>query len=559
METQKKRLGDLLIDCNLINEQQLNQALNYQKDKKLKVGEALIDMGFVTEDDIIWALGNQLNISFIHLNADIVDREVTEMVTPEFAKEHKIIPLYKAGNQLSVCMVDPLDSRPVEYLQEKYGISISVSICTLFDFEHTFSDIFGTHDFQEKVRTDPENLEQVSEVKEIERGIPRGMEEPEKVINYILGQAIINNVNRIHFEPSEKGILIRFRSNNVLSRKIEVPLKVHQAIIEKLKKLSHISKNQSNHSTVINVGHFRVTVSNRQINVQSVFYPTVNGEMVILKLSDFVSVLEQLPQNTKACIEAIARRLHSNHGVLYVTGPHESGRTTTSYCIISSYDAEKSKIVTIENPVSVNLPGTTQLQIGNTGIKNALEGLKLSFLLDADLVYLDCLDEPELSEEVGFAGLGGKSVICSFLAHDAASSIVKLIKMSEDRVVIASSSCGFLCQRLVRILCKRCRQQDEISVQIKEVMETYSDLPDKPEVFTASGCEGCNHTGYSTKALITEFIPDSHALRKMIMNGQSYQDFVSFARKQGIKSLEQKTLELVLSGETSSDEYLRLF
>lgn len=552
MSTQKKRLGDILVDCNLISEEQLKQALGFQRDRGLKLGEALSEMGLVTEDDIIWALGNQLNISFIHLNPDIVDNEVARMITPEFSRDHKLMPLYKAGNQLSVCMVDPLDSRPVEFLEGKFGVIVSVSICTAFDFEQTYSAVYGPVDVQEKVATGEIDS---SEKQNLERGIPKGMEGPEKVINYILGQAIINRVNRIHFEPSDKGVLIRFRANNVLARKIEIPVKVHHEVISRLKKLSAIPEKELSREGVV-IGHFRVTVSNRQVNIQSIFYPTVNGEMVILKLSDFGSIIEQLGRNGKTAIEELLNAARTTHGVLYVTGPRESGRTTTQYCIISGYDAEAKKLVTIENPVVAALPRTTQIQIGTGGIEDATAGLRLALMLDADVIYLDHLNSRNLTEEAAFAGLGGKTVLTSFLAYDAPSSIVKLIETGVDPVILASSMCGVVCQRLVRVLCPSCKQPAEIPTEIHELLDESDQAK---SIFKPKGCEGCNNTGYTGRTLVTEFIPATATLRQMIINRQTYQDFHSLARKQGIKSLEEKTLEMMLNGETSADEFMRLF
>lgn len=552
MSIPKKRLGDILIDCNLITDEQLKQALGFQRDKGIKLGEALSEMGLVTEDDIIWALGNQLNISFIHLNPDIVDNEVVKMVAPEFARENKLIPLYKAGNQLSVCMVDPLDSRPVEYLEGKYGVVISVSICTAFDFEQTYSAVYGPIDVQEKVATGEIDS---TEKQTLERGIPKGMEGPEKVINYILGQAIINKVDRVHFEPSEKGVVIRFRSNNVLARKIEVPVKVHHEVISRLKKLSQLADKETG-SEGVQIGHFRVTVTNRQVNIQSIFYPTVNGEMVILKLSDLGSLIEHMGRTGKSAIDELFKVALATHGVLYVTGPRESGRTTTQYCILNSYDSEARKLVTIENPVMATMPRTTQIQIGSGGITDGLAGLKLALMLDADVIYLDHLDSRELAEEAAFAGLGGKTVITSFLSYDVSSSIVKLMATGADPVVLASSLCGFVCQRLIRVLCSKCKQQGVLPAAMHELVE---EADKNKAVFNAKGCDACNNTGYSGRALITEFLPASPTLRQMIINRQTYQDFNSFARKQGVKSLEEKALEMVLQGDTTADEFMRLF
>ncbi|RCK78081.1 MAG: General secretion pathway protein E [Candidatus Ozemobacter sibiricus] len=552
MSTQKKRLGDILIDCNLINQDQLKQALGYQKEHGLKLGAALIELGLVTEDDIIWALGNQLNISFIHLNPDIVSRDVIKILTPEFAREHRIIPLYQTGNQLSVCMVDPLESDPIDYLASKTGMQISVSICTKFDFEQTYKAIYGPLESTDKVggeigQPDKQLIE--------ERGIPKGMEAPEKVINYILGQAIIGKVDRIHFEPSEKGVLVRFRSSSTLARKVEVPLKIHQEIIGKLKTFSALPPSQGlPHG--MSVGHFRVNVSGRMINIQAIFYPTIHGEMVILKLSDFTNLDEKIGKACKTRLEELAAFLRTNHGVLYVTGPRESGRTTTQYFLLNGFDTEARKIVTVENPVQCTLPRLTQIQVGQAGIGSHQEGIDLALLLDPDVIYLDHLADSDVAREIAFAALGGKTILTSFMAYDAPSSVVRLLEMSPDPVIVASSLCGFQSQRLVRTLCPACKRPATLP---DEIQERLTGLAAEVKPMAAVGCDSCQKTGYSGRTLIAEFLPTSPALRQMMINRQSYQDFFQFARKQGIPTLEDRCLELVAAGETSLDEFLRLF
>lgn len=555
MTIQKKRLGDILIDCNLITEEQLKEALSFQKEHGLKLGEALIQMGLVTEDDIIWALGNQLNISFIHLSPEIVNPEVTKLIASDFAKEYRLIPLYKAGNEISVCMVDPLDSRPIEYLEGKFGAVVSVSICTALDFEQTYSAVYGPLEVANQENVDANTSDAYN--KQMEQGIPRGMEGSDKIINYILGQAIINKVDRIHFEPSEKGVLIRFRSNNVLNRKIEIPVKVHHEVITRLKKLSQISEKETSREGGVFVGHFKVNVSGRQVNIQSIFYPTVNGEMVILHLSDISSLVDQIAQTGKEAIIRILECVKTTHGILYVSGPRESGRTTTQYCVISSYDPETNKLVTVEDPVVSSLPNITQLQIGSGDIKSTLEGLRLSLMLDADVIYVDKTDSKELLEEECYAALGGKTILTSLLAYDAASSIVKLLETGIDPVLLVSSLCGFVNQRLVRVLCPNCKQEIEMPEELKDYIEDEESKNKK--IFKACGCEACKNTGYSGRMLVTEFIPSSSRLRQMILSKQSYLDFSHFARKQGIKSIEKETLELVLQGTTSADEFMRLF
>ena len=549
MTIEKKRLGDILIDCNLITDDQLKEALSFQKENGLKLGEALIQMGLVTEDDIIWALGNQLNISFIHLSPDIVSPEVVKLISADFAKDNRLIPLYKAGSDFSVCMVDPLDSRPIEYIEGKFGVTVSVSICTALDFIETYNAVYGPLEVSNESEVEANATE--AETKQMEQGIPKGMESSEKIINYILGQAIINKVDRIHFEPSDKGVLIRFRSNNILNRKIEIPVKVHHDVITRLKKLSQLSEKDLEKEDSVLVGHFKVNVSGRQINIQSIFYPTV-----ILHLNDIAALVEHIASSGKEAIEKVVNAVQTTHGILYVSGPRESGRTTTQYCIISSYDSEKHKLVTIEDPVVSNLANITQLQIGSGDITTFVEGLRLSLMLDADVIYVDKTDNKELLEEMCYAALGGKTILTGLLAYDASSSIVKLLETGVDPVIMASSLCGFVNQRLVRMLCPKCKQETDIPEEIKELL---TEEQQKTKIFKACGCESCNQTGYVGKILVTEFIQATAKLRQMIINKQSYLDFSNFARKQGIKSIEQETLDLVLKGITTADEFMRLF
>lgn len=557
MNIPKKRLGDILIDCNLITKEQLEQALSYQKQRGIKLGAALIELGIVTEDDIIWALGNQLNISFIHLNPDLVSPDVIKLITPEFAKEHKIIPLYKVGNQLSVCMVDPLETEPIEYLASRTQLQINISVCTRNDFEQTYKAIYGQLETDEKVQqafSDKQTIE--------ERTIPKGIESPEKVINYILGQAIINKVDKIHFEPSEKGVSIRFRTNSVLTKKLEMPIKLHQEIINKLKMLSGISNSSSNISFInasnsnVSVGYFRVNVSNRSINIQVIFYPTLNGEMAILKINDFSNLDERLNKYSKQALENIKNFLKTNHGVLYVTGPRESGRTTTSYYLLMGYDTDAKKVITIENPVQAFVPNITQIQIGQSGVKSYKEALDLALLLDPDIIYVDFVYNEDILNDIAFAALGGKSIITSFMAYDAPSSIVKLLQLSTDPVIIANSLCGFLSQRLIRVLCNECKSPIELPPEIGDRM---TKLGLEPKAMKPNGCDKCLKTGYIGRTIITEFLPVSTQLKHVIINSKSYQEFYQFARKNNIPTLEENCLELVSNGITSLDEYYRLF
>ena len=324
-----------------------------------------------------------------------------------------------------------------------------------------------------------------------------------------------------------------------------------------MKKLSQLSEKDLTREGGVLVGHFKVNVSNRQINIQSIFYPTVNGEMVILHLNDIAALVDNISRSgSKEAIENILRTVQTTHGVLYVSSPRESGRTTTQYCLISSYDSEKHKLVTVEDPVVSSLPNITQLQIGTGDIIKSVDGLRLSLMLDADVIYVDKTDNRELLEEMCYAALGGKTVLTGVLAYDAASSIIKLLATGVDPVIMASSLCGFVNQRLVRMLCPKCKKEAEIPEEIKEL------IPEQQQntvIYKACGCSECNQTGYIGKALVTEFIPATARLRQMIINKESYLDFSNFARKQGIKSIEQETLDLVLKGVTTADEFMRLF
>jgi type IV pilus assembly protein PilB len=550
---EKKRLGDILIDCNLITKDQLMQALSFQKEKGIKLGQALIDLELVTEDDIIWALGNQLNISFIHLNPQIVDSAVLKLISPEYAKEHRLIPLYKSGTQLSICMVDPLEVEAIDDIAGRTQCEVSVSICTKFDFEQTYAAVYGPLEIPSKVSSEITSEKHPA----LEKGIPKGMEGPEKVINYILGQAIIAKVDKIHFEPTEKGVLIRFRTCSSLIRKLEIPFKLHQEILVKLKSLSQIAGAQSQiQPHTVQVGHFRVTVSGRTINIQSLFYPTVNGEMVILKLGYFSENAAEVLGKSKLLLDEVAKVLHTQHGVLYITGPRESGRSVTAYYLLSAYDFEKTKIVTVEDPVQTNFPRLTQIQVGQAGVGSLNEGFHLALQLDPDVVFIDCAVGLPNFEDLGFAGLGGRTILSTFTAHDAVSSLVKVLSQVEDPLITANSLCGVLSQRLIRVLCPECREACDATA---EELSRLHLTEEKKTLYKAKGCDKCQNSGYVGKNLIAEFIPVSSVLKQMMNNRQKYQEIYHFARKLGIPSLEESAIKMVIDGETSYDELQRLF
>ena len=261
----------------------------------------------------------------------------------------------------------------------------------------------------------------------------------------------------------------------------------------------------------------------------------------------------------KASRDAITMLYESsvkNHGVLYVTGPRKSGRTTVLYCILQGYDAETRKLVTIENPVTSSLPITTQIQVGQNGINTQSEALKLAMMLDSDVIYIDSAEDNKIVDEIGYAAIGGKTLFTTFLACDASSAAVKLLQSGADPVVLASSLCGIANQRLIRTLCPHCKKPDTMP---PEILELVNDGDKKKPIYKACGCEACHNTGYAGKTLVVEYMPATAKFRQMFRANMKYDNFKSYAKEAGIKSVEEQALDLLLKGEVSADEFMRLF
>ncbi len=380
------------------------------------------------------------------------------------------------------------------------------------------------------------------------------MEGVEKIVNYMLGQAIKNKFDFIHTEPSDKGVVIRFRNGSLLGNQKEIPLKVHNEVITRLKTLANIPESIMPGPKF---GHFHVNVSGNQISFQAVFYPTISGEMFLLKLKDYNSIVSsQMSETSKNAIKQLFISSVKNHGVLYVTGPRESGRTTTLYCVLQGYEAETHKLVTIENPVALSMPFTTQIQIGQNGINSQNEALQLAMMIDSDVIYIDSVEDNRVIDEIGYAAIGGKTVFTTFLACDAASAAVKLLGTGADSVVMASSLCGIANQRLIKTLCPKCKQAAQIPPELAELL---SDNDKSKQIFKAVGCEACGNTGYSGKTLIVEYMPATAKLRQMFRDNKTYADFRNYTKEHGIKTVEEQALDLVLKGEVSADEFMRLF
>ncbi|NLM16339.1 MAG: Flp pilus assembly complex ATPase component TadA [Candidatus Riflebacteria bacterium] len=551
MTVEKKRLGDILTDCNLITAEQVAEALKYQKANDIRLGEALIELGFVTEDDIIWALGNQLNLSCIHLNMDIIDPEVVPMISPEFALQYRIIPLYRAGNQLNVCMTDPLDSRPIEYLEKKYSVNVSVSIAKAKDFEAVYPLLYGQ---SASANGDmPPQIEALGEG-DMHAESEKDLQTPDKVLNYILSNALASSVEKIHFETSDDNVAVRFRKHGVLMTKLEIPLKLHSEILQRVKKLSNIPEDAA--ESVLS-GHFRVVSSNsgKRAYLSCMFYPGAESESLIISISDVENVVNTMDPSSREAIDLLGESLLANSGVLYLSGPGESGKTVTQHILLKKFDVTASKIVTIEKNIESIVPMVTQLKVGTDGFSETHDAVKLAVKLDADVIMLDCEDNADSCELLAYSAAGGKTVVISLSAVDACDSVIRLLEVVDPRL-LASSLCGFAHQRLVRTLCPACKKPVEFPDELKKYLpEHYWEH----KLYEPTGCPQCNSTGNLRKKMLLEYYPINSELTELIIESPDYSKLKEYGARQGIRSCEEQALQLLLDGEIAPKEFMRQF
>jgi type IV pilus assembly protein PilB len=563
-----RRLGDLLVADGLLGQEQLQKALVEQKGSTEKLGSILIRLGFINEEQLIGFLSRQYGVPSITLSQLEIDLEVLKLVPAAIAKKYEVLPVRRMGNSLALAMADPTnvfaldDISFMTNLQVLPLVASQTAIKKAID-RHYESKTEAIASVMQDMSTDLSNVEVVEgdedsakidtfELKESADEAP-----VVKLVNMVLVDAIQKGASDIHFESYEKVFRIRFRIDGVLHEMLSPPKRLESAILSRLKIMSNLDISERR---MPQDGRIKLRYSTREIDFRVSTLPTIFGEKAVLRILDKDALKLDLTQLgfDEWSLEKFTGAIHQPYGMVLITGPTGSGKTTTLYSAIHTINSPEHNIMTAEDPVEYNLKGVNQVQI-NDGVGRTFAAALRSFLRqDPDVILVGETRDLETAQISIRAALTGHLVFSTLHTNDCPSTIARLLDMGIQPFLVASSLLLLLAQRLGRKICKACKEPYEGD---EESLVPYGHVPTGKGKVTFSkgkGCPACNFTGMKGRVAIYEVMPISEELRDAILRNAPTAELREVAQSQGMKTLRQSGLLKVLDGTTTIEEVLRV-
>lgn len=554
MSTHRKRLGDLLIEAKIITEKQLEKALNLQRTTSKKLGELLIDEGFVKEKQIIEVLEFQLGIPHIDLEKYFIDSEIPRLITEKIAKRHILIPIKKEHRKLTVAMSDPLNIFAIDDVKIATGLDIDVAISTKQQILNAIDKYYG-RESTEKAIEDFKKEFQIENIKDIENQMTDDIHNAPTVrlVNSIIKQAVKSKASDIHIEPLEKKLRIRFRIDGELQEIMSIAKTTQASIISRIKILGKMDIAEKR---IPQDGRIEIVVDGKEIDIRISILPTVHGEKVVLRLLDrnnFVLSKNELGF-TEENLNSFDKIIKNPYGVILVTGPTGSGKTTTLYAILKELNEINRNIITIEDPVEYRLDGISQVQVNNKAKLTFSSGLRSILRQDPDVIMIGEIRDAETAHIAVRAAITGHLVLSTMHTNDTASTVTRLVDMDIEPYLVSSSVVGVIAQRLIKKICVNCKESYIPTNTEKSLLKIDDDV----SIYKGKGCSVCNHTGYKGRQAVHEIMPINETLRLLIDEKTSIDKIRKTAFDQGMVSLKESCKQLVLQGITTVDEMVRI-
>jgi type IV pilus assembly protein PilB len=554
----KKRLGDALVDQGVITQEQLMEALKMQKVKKMRLGQVILELGFANEEQILTVLSKQLGVPKISLEEYEIDKSVLELVPAKIAQKHMLIPLFIDGKRLTIAMADPLDVFVIDQLQYMTGLTIDIVISSQDEIKAAIHQYYGTvrdvddvvDEFQNSATEENETTELSDTFKDIEDDNPIV-----RFVDLIIKEAIKERASDIHVEPDDNLLRIRYRIDGVLHLVKNVPNKVKNAILSRIKIVSGMDIAEKR---LPQDGRMHLKYENKEIDVRVSSLPTAWGEKIVMRLLDKSSVMigiEKLGFLDNQ-LKLYQRALKEPNGIILLTGPTGSGKTSTLYAGINYIKSPTTNITTVENPIEYKLQLVNQVQthaeIGMT-FANALRSILRQ---DPDVIMVGEIRDVETAEIAIESALTGHLVMSTLHTNDAPQAIVRLNEMGIQPYLLTPTLLQIIAQRLVRQVCPKCKKEYIADSELVEELGLSKEREWK--FYKGEGCVYCNNSGYRGRIGIQEVLAIDDDIRKMIINKESATEIKKVAIKKGMFSLRMSAIKKALMGVTTPEEVLRV-
>jgi len=557
------RLGELLVSKGLINAKQLEDALQEQKISGNKLGSSLVKLGLISEKNLVSFLSRHYGVPAIDLSEAQIDPEVIKMIPPDVVFKYQVIPIKRIGSTLRVAMNDPSNILAIDDIKFLTSCHVEVFVSTesaikaaidkFYDSSESLADIMDSMDGAEKM----ELLEESDEV-DI-RELQQASEDAPviKLVNLILNEAIKRKASDIHLEPYEKVFRVRFRTDGVLQEFMKPPMKLKNAIISRAKIMAKLDIAERR---LPQDGRIKMKFGkDREMDFRVSVLPTLYGEKVVMRLLDKSNLqldMTKLGFEEKP-LKEFKEAIHKPFGMVLVTGPTGSGKTTTLYSALAELNQITENISTAEDPVEFNLMGINQVQMHEEIGLTFASSLRSFLRQDPDIIMVGEIRDFETAEIAIKAALTGHLVLSTLHTNDAPSTINRLLNMGIEPFLVASSVNLIAAQRLARMICEYCKQPIQVSPQM---LLNLGVLPDEISGFVCykgTGCARCSNTGYKGRIALYEIMPIREEIRELILQGASAMEIKRETMRLGMKTLRQTALTKLKDGTTTVEEVLR--
>lgn len=551
------KIGEILVASGKLAARDLERALSAQGEMGGLLGRVLVRLGLVSETDLVAALGGQLAVPVFDPTHVPTEAVRLDGVSNDFLRTNFILPLAVVdGNRLQVAMAVPQDEFARRGLELASGLSVEPVISTETEISSHLQRLYS--EAAARLSEDDAEYSDIADEEFVEHLRDLATEAPViRLVNKIIFDAIELKASDIHVEPAEAETAIRYRVDGILRKSDAQPPNLGGAIVSRIKLLAHLNIAERR---LPQDGRIRLRVKGHEIDLRISTVPTVHGESLVIRILDRDSVRFTLSGMgfSEKNLQIFESLLSRPHGILLVTGPTGSGKTTTLYAALSELDSERLKILTVEDPVEYQLPGISQIQVHTQIDLTFARALRSILRQDPDIIMIGEMRDTETAQVAVQASLTGHLVLSTLHTNNAASAIVRLEDMGVERYLITSTVTGVLAQRLVRTLCPHCKEQTELSAEnwLQLGLNKFSSTP-KP-IYRAVGCAQCNDLGYQGRAAVHELFVLDSKMHQAILDGADAVRLHEIARERGMLTLYEDGLRHVFEGRTTLDEVLRV-
>ncbi len=573
MAEEKKSFGEFLVGLGAIATDQLRKAIQRQKQEGERLEQAIVRLGYMKEEVVLQYMANYFNLPFVDLDTYLIDEKVLKLVPEEMARRHTLIPLFTIGNTLTVAMTNPLNILALDEVKNKAKTDVEIAISTEAKIKKTIDQHYGgaatvfENTLQKLAKANGIGLPGESAdyrktydlaSKDLQPGLAEDASAT-RTIDLIIIQAIRDRASDIHLEPDEKSLRVRFRIDGFLYENLVLPKLLHLPITSRIKILAEMDIAETR---LPQDGNFNVKMEKRNFEIRVSTFPTIHGENVVLRILDQTSPLLKLEDLgfSEEMLGHYKQLIRKPNGIILVTGPTGSGKTTTLYGSLNMINSMEKNIITIEDPVEYRLALIRQTQINPKAGITFATGLRSILRQDPDVIMVGEIRDLATSEIAIQAALTGHLVLSTLHTNDAPEAITRLMDIGVEPYLISSSVIGVLAQRLVRAVCPNCKVPYHVDPKIlAELGEEISKSKEPVTLYRGKGCKNCKQSGYRGRIGIFEFLIVNERIKQLISTKASAQSIRQAARETvGMKSLREDGLSKVIKGTTTLEEVDRV-